>query len=87
MLSVARIRKRGKTQSQDPFDKYRIGPAQVEGDRHAFPVKDAEDENAGSQLGKHRGHRGPCDIHMENKDKQRVQYNVQDGADERRHHA
>ena len=59
----------------------------MEGDRHAFPVKDAEDENAGSQLGKHRGHRGPCDIHMENKDKQRVQYNVQDGADERRHHA
>ena len=53
---------------------------------HLLPPQRTEDKDTGCCLGDHRRHGGACNVHMKKEDEHRIQHNVDDCADQRRHH-
>ncbi len=81
---------RRNAQRQDPSYDHRrknLFPQKRNAYRNLFPDKEEKGKAAGGKLGDHSGNGSACHIHVKTKDKQRIQHNVGQGADEDCDHA
>ena len=76
----------GEAQRKDPSGKAAFRLFQMQRDVHAAAFQNAEHENTGGKLGQHGRHSSSCDIHMEQENEDRIQNDVDDGADQRGYH-
>ena len=86
-LSVARIRKGEKPSAKIRPARLTFRFFEMKRDAHFPASQHAEHEDAGGELRQHGCDGSAGDIHVEQENENRIQNDIDDGADERGHHA
>ena len=76
-----------QAEGDDPHHDLPVKAAPPQGHRHLFPQQGTEHEGTGGHLGDDGGQSRARHIHLENKDKNGVQHNIEDGSQHHRSHA